>query len=601
LLSLLKVGLKRGHCVAMVEAKEQTNRSDFAAQLSELCRESLISVFVFSIVTNLLSLTPIFYMMNVFGKAVATSSLETLGALATVAAFSYIILALMEWTRSKVLVFVATRLDKAIAPTLYDACFSSESGGLSTRLGNTPLTDLNNFRQFVCSNNAMVFFDLPWLPLFLFLMLLFHPVLAVVAVICMVFMFVLAILNQRATTSSLKESNRAASAIRNGLSLELRNAEVATAMGMVSRFKHRWRRSQDAMLALQEKASSSSAAYSAVMKVMGLVMQGIAITIGAVLVMRQELAPASMIGAALLLGKSLAPITQAVGSWRAYVEAYGQYLRLRDGIASYPLATDAMPLPAIKGEIEVTDLVLAPPGSEKPTIRGVSFKLSAGTTTMIVGASAAGKSTLVRAILGLWPAAEGEVRIDGADATHYNRDELGPQIGYLPQAVELFDGTIAENIARFGVISSDDVIRAAVDAGIHEMILALPEGYDTKITGARGLLSPGQRQRVGLARALYKTPALIVLDEPNSNLDEAGDLALHSAISNLRKSGSSLIVVSHKQSILPLADKLIVMSEGKIALQGPTAEVVDRMKEQQRIKSISSVPGDGKNQQSSAG
>ena len=551
------------------------------------CAKSFWSVFIFSFITNLLSLTPIFYMMNVFGKAVVTSSLPTLYSLAAVTVFAYVLLGLIEWIRSKVLVFVATRLDKLLSPYLFDLSFALESGSAQSIKGNSQvMSDLNNFRQFVSSNNAMVFFDLPWLPVFIGLMLLFHPVLAVVAIICMTLMFIVAVFNQRATSENLMNSNLAAATIRQSLQRSLKNAEVATSMGMVTPMKASWRSQQDDMLVMQEAASSASAAYGAFMKVLGMAVQGVAITVGAVLVMQQALAPAAMIGAALLLGKALAPITQAVGSWRAYVEGYGQYSRLKDALSSYSLTSQKMSLPPIIGEVVVTDLVLVPPGAEKPTITGVSFALEAGTTTMIVGPSAAGKSTLLRALLGIWPAASGEVRIDGTDAFTFDRDKLGPQLGYLPQDIELFDGTVAQNIARFGEIDAAGVVAAAKTAGIHEMILNLPNGYDSWISGSKGLLSPGQRQRVGLARALYGDPRLIILDEPNSNLDEAGELALHSALSTMKTKKATVVVVSHKHTLLPLVDTVIVMSEGKIAMQGPTVAVVERLKSKSKVTSI---------------
>ena len=550
-----------------------------------LCKRSFMAVFVFSFFANMLMLTPMFYMINVFDKAVGTGSFPTLISLAIIAGFLYVIMALMEWSRSRVLVFVGSRLDHVLAPRIYDLCFTSEAGVIGVKgMGAQPLSDLNNLRQFLAGSTLTAIFDLPWLPVYLVVMVLFHPVLALVSLICMVIMFALALANQRATTERLQDANSGAGLISQQTQRNLRNAEVAAAMGMTSALTAIWRGQQNDVLSLQEEASNAAGGYAAAIKTLSVAMQSAAITTGAVLAMQQAISPGVMIGAALLIGRSLSPIQAAVMGWRGLVDAQQQYSRLNQLLEAFPPSEERMTLPPIQGQISAQKVVVVPPGSKQPTLADINFSIPAGATVMVLGASAAGKSTLVRTILGIWPTAQGAMRIDGADAAKYDRDELGPQIGYLPQDIELFDGTVAENIGRFAEVDAEAIVQAANDAAIHEMILALPDGYDTVITAQKGLLSPGQRQRIALARAIYKRPKLVVLDEPNSNLDEIGEQALNNAIKILKAAGSTLVLVSHRQTALPLVDYLIIMEAGRIKEQGSRSDVLSRFKKAQEAQ-----------------
>ena len=545
-----------------------------------LCKRSFVAVFVFSFFANMLMLTPMFYMINVFDKAFGTGSFPTLISLAVIAGFLYVIMALMEWSRSRVLVFVASRLDHLLAPRIYELCFSAEAGVIKAKnMGDQPLLHVNSLRQFLAGGTMLALFDLPWLPVYLVVMVLFHPALAFVSLACMAIMFTVALANQRATTQRLQDANNGAGRISQQTQRNLRNAEVAAAMGMTSALTGIWRGQQNDVLSAQEDASNAAGGYSAAIKTLSVAMQSAAITTGAVLAMQQAISPGVMIGAALLIGRSLSPIQQAVSGWGGLVEARQQYVRLNELLEAFPPSEERMTLPSIQGQLSANKVFVVPPGSKQPTLLDINFSIPAGATVMILGASAAGKSTLLRTILGLWPTAQGAMRIDGAEATKYDRDQLGPQIGYLPQDIELFDGTVAANIGRFAEQDAEAVVQAANDAAVHEMILALPEGYDTVIAAQKGLLSPGQRQRIALARALYKRPKLVVLDEPNSNLDEIGEQALNNAIKILKAAGSTVVLVSHRQTALSLADYLIVMEAGRIKEQGTTAEVVARVKQ----------------------
>lgn len=552
------------------------------AEALAICRKSFLSVGVFSFFINILMLTPMFYMINVFDKAVATNSIPTLISLVVIALFLYLVMGLLEWVRSTVLVHVGARLDVILAPRIYELCFSSASG--TGNIGAQPLSDLNGLRQFLASPTAAVVFDLPWVPLFMVLMYLFHPTLAIVAAVCIMIMTIVAYLNQRNTTTGLAEANEKATDISMQTQRNIRNAEVAAAMGMMAPLTKRWRAQQDEMLQVQSSTSATASGYSAMIKTLAMVMQSAAITTGALLAMAQEISPGVIIGAALLLGKTIQPIQQAVTSWKSFVDARDQYVRLNKLLGENPLADKKMSLPAVQGLVTAREVVVVPPGAQKPTLTGISFNLSPGSTTMILGPSAAGKSSLVRAILGLWPTLQGEIRIDGSESKYFDRSELGPQIGYLPQDIELFDGSVAENIARFTEVDADLVVQAAKDAGVHEIILALPQGYDTVISGSRGLLSPGQRQRIALARALYARPKLLVLDEPNSNLDDQGEQALNTAIATMKAHGSTIIIVSHRQSALGLADYILLMAAGRITEQGPRDEVISRARNAQQAR-----------------
>ena len=548
-----------------------------------MCRKSFIAAAIYSFGINILMLTPIFYMINVFDKAVGTGSLPTLFSLIVIALFLYFVMGLLEWTRSRVMIRIGSRLDKLLAARLYALCFEAHSGQVNIgNVGSQPLTDLNGLRQFLAGPLVVALFDLPWIPLFLLIMFFFHPALAAVALVCMVVMAAIAVANQRSTTSGLEDANTAASKIALATQKNLRNAEVAWSMGMLKPLMVRWRANQDEMLKIQSDTSDVASGYSALIKVLAVAIQSAAITTGAILAMAQEISPGVVIGAALLLGKTLQPIQVAVAGWKDLVAARAQYTRLDSLLKEFPLPGDKMLLPPITGRITAKNVEVTPPGAKVPNLTDVNFNIQPGTVTMIVGPSAAGKSSLLRAILGLWPTTRGEMRIDGAEASKYDRSEIGGQIGYLPQDIELFDGTVAENIARFGEIDPDAVVKAARDAGVHDMILALPEGYDTVIVGQQGLISPGQRQRIALARAVYGRPSLLLLDEPNSNLDDAGEQALNEAILALKNAGSTIVLVSHRQGALPLVDYLIFVQEGRISDQGTKAEIVERTKLQQQ-------------------
>lgn len=537
------------------------------------CKGSFMSVGFFSMFVNLLMLVPPMYMLQVYDRVITTQSADTLLMLTLVVIFLFMIMGGLELVRSRILVRVGNRLDTTINERLYSAMFRRSlvaQGGSSAQ----PLSDLTSLRQFLTGNSLFAFFDAPWVPIYIGVMFLFHPWLGVFAIAAGIILVALAIANEKATKGLLAEANSEHIQAQNLANSNLRNAEVLHAMGMLPGIMGRWSARHHEFLSKQSQASDRAGALTNTSKVLRLLFQSLILGLGALLVLQGEMSPGMMIAGSILMGRALAPIDQMIGGWKGFVGARGAYGRLNELLAQIPEEQRKMSLPAPQGHVSLDGVAAAPPGSRMATIRGINFSVAKGEHIGIIGPSAAGKSTLARVLLGIWPSQVGDVRLDGGVITQYNRDEIGPYIGYLPQDIELFDGTVSENIARFRDIDPRKVVAAAKKAGVHEMILELPNGYDTVISSTSGALSGGQRQRVGLARALYGNPVLVVLDEPNANLDEAGEKALAHAIAQLKQEGSTLFVISHRTSVLKSMDKLLVMKEGQVSMFGPRDQVL---------------------------
>lgn len=559
--------------------------------LKATCRQSLIAAAVFSGIANLLMLVPAFFMLSVYDKAIGANSLPTLAVLSLITLFMFFGLAAMEVLRSRMLVAIGRKIDNVVGPLVYEATFQNGLRAGSANASTQPLIDFGALRQFVSGNGAITVFDTPWIPIYLVVMFLFHPVLGWLGVGAALSMFILAIMNQKVTGERLQKANALARENLNLTAGAIANAEAAAVMGMLPAIQKTWASRQDVVLEEQEVASNWAGFFSGVTKTFRLAIQSAAIAVGALLVLQQEISPGMLIAGSILVGRALQPIELAVNSWRGFVDAKGQYQRLKTLFEATDWRADRLPLPRLQGGVTANQATIVPPGTKIPAIRDSTFNITPGTTCVVIGPSGAGKSTLIRGILGLWPTSSGDIRIDGAESSHYNRDELGPQIGYLPQAIELFDGSVSANIARQGELDSERVLTAASDAGIHEFILSLPNAYDTELGRQSGvMLSPGQKQRIALARALYSRPTLVVLDEPNSNLDKAGEMALNQAIATLRDAGSTVIIVSHREGALSLADQLIVVSSGSVVDSGPSAEVMTRLRQQIAASQTESQP-----------
>jgi len=545
------------------------------------CKGSFISVGFFSFFVNALMLVPSFYMLQVYGRVVTSGSISTLVMLTIIMTVLMVTMGALEWTRSRIMVRISTKLDVLLSRDVYRASFKRalDSGGMDASA--QPLNDLTGLRQFLTGNGLFAFFDTPWLPVYIGVMFLFHPWYGWVAVASAVVLLCLAVANEKLTGKSIAEANKQNIAANLYTAKNLRNAEVIESMGMLPTLMGRWGLRQKKVLQLQSEASDKGGMITSMSKTFRMLVQSLILGLGAYLAVKQEITPGLMIAGSILLGRALAPIDLMIGSWKSFISARSQYSRLNEILDLQQAEPQRMSLPVPEGHVLVENLVVSAPGSNVPILKSISFGVPAGAVVGIIGPSASGKSTLARALLGVWAPQHGVVRLDGADINNWDKGELGPHVGYLPQDIELFEGSISENIARFGDIDPEQVILAARTAGVHEMILQLPKGYDTVI-GSDGVnLSGGQRQRVGLARALYGRPRLIILDEPNSNLDEVGERALAQAIQQLKATGATIFVITHRTSILAQLDRLLVMTAGTIALYGPCDKVMAELNKQQ--------------------
>lgn len=540
------------------------------------CRHAFQSAAIFSLFINLLMLFPSIYMMQVYDRVLGSNSTSTLLMLTLLAILLFAMMGALEWIRSQILIRVSARFDLLLNERLYRVLFRQSllSGGKSS---TQPLSDLLVLRQFLTGNGLFAFFDAPWLPVYIGLLFLFHFSFGVTAIISSILLILLAIWNERATHDDLDQANKVSVESSNITARNLRNAEVVHALGMLPDLMSRWKEKQHKLIMLQANASEKAGLIAALSKTYRLTIQSLVLGLGAWLAIDKQISPGLMIGGSILLGRALAPIDLMIGSWKQFLSARTAYERLNTLLAQFPAELDHMPLPAPKGSLLVEQAVVAPPGSKTAVLKGLNFRIEAGTFVALIGASASGKSTLARALLGIWPAAGGAIRLDGADVVQLDRGLVGSYIGYLPQDVELFDGTIADNIARFGELDANKVVAAAQAAGVHDMILHLPQGYDTEIGSTGGALSAGQRQRVGLARALYGDPVLVVLDEPNSNLDDQGEQALAVSLATLKQRGCTIIVITHRVGILGLVDRIMVLNEGLLVLDGPRDEVLAKL------------------------
>ncbi len=530
---------------------------------------------LFSLFASLLVLAPSGYMLEVYDRVVNSRSHMTLAMLTLLVLFAYVVMELLEWARSEVMHDAGITLDKRMSGRVFSAIFEAN---LKRLPGGTaqPMNDFRTVRDFLHSPVLMALMEAPVALLFLLLIFAISPVLGWAAVVAAIVQTFVGWLNERSTQPPLMAANRSAMAAQQYADGTLRNAQVIESMGMLRDIHQRWMKKQREFLGLQATASDHAGFYQAVSKFWQNTVSSMLLGLGAWLLLRNQLngGAAYMIVGSILGGRVLAPLIQIVSQWQNVVNVRGAYERLDNLLTQVPAREAGMPLPAPQGKLLVEGLVAGAPGNPAPILKGVSFALQPGEVLAVVGPSASGKTTLARMLVGLWPAVNGKVRLDGADVHTWNKTELGPHLGYLPQGVELFDGSVADNIARFGEMDPSKVEAAARAVGLHEFILALPKGYENPVGREGAMLSGGQRQRIGLARAIYGNPAFVVLDEPNSSLDEQGDAALASAIAHLKSRGTTFVVMTHRTSVLGVADKMLVLNEGQTQLFGPRDEVL---------------------------
>jgi len=529
----------------------------------------------FSLVINVLMLAPALFMLQVFDRVVSSRSTETLVMLFVLTLFALLCMAYLDAIRARLLARAAIRLEKVLGPRIL-ASMLRQSAHANRTLSLHGLRDVNALRAFLTGPGIIAIFDAPWVPLFIALIYVFHPLLGTVALGGALLLLALTVLNEKLSRRSLEAMQTDARAAGRFVDQSLGNAEVVGALGMVGNVTQDWREKSDKVLQSQYEANQIGSFLSSTTRFLRQMLQVVMLAAGAWLTIEQHATTGVMIAATIILGRALAPVEALIAGWKSLVEARGAYDRLATVIASESGAPDPMDLPPPKGALAVDNLVFGFRGQDLPIIRRVSFELAPGTSLAIVGPSAAGKSTLARLLVGVWHPNSGAVRLDGADIRSWPRERLGPYIGYLPQNVEIFGGTVSQNIARMGAVDSEEVIKAATRANAHEMILALPQGYDTPVGEGGTLLSAGQRQRLALARALYGNPSLVVLDEPNSNLDTVGEAALADAMRQLKAAGATLVVITHRLPLLSVVDKVMVLLHGAVEKFGTLADVLPR-------------------------
>ena len=556
-----------------------TIKSDLEEAL-KLCKSAFLSAAGFSLLINFLMIAPSIYMLQVYDRVVSTGNKSTLLMLTLIVIVLFITMAALEWVRSQILVKVSGRLEMLLNKRLFNIAFKQSLYSGGQRATTQPLDDLTGLRQFLTGNGLFAFFDAPWMPVYLGMLFLFHPWYGWFSVVTAILLCIVAAVTERSTTHILSEANNISMATRGALGRNLRNAEVIESMGMLDRIRLRWMVGSIKVLELQAVASSRAGLLTALSKVIRISSQSLILGLGAYLVIEREISPGLMIAGSILMGRALAPIDLIIASWKGFISARDQYQRLNDLLRQIPADKDHMLLPAPEGRIQFENAVVVPPGSKLPVLKGINLAIEKGDIVGVIGASGAGKSTLARAMLGIWPTSNGAIRLDGAEIFNWDREHLGGFVGYLPQDIELFEGTISENIARFGDMNPEQVVAAAKMADVHELILRLPEGYDTVIGASGGNLSGGQRQRIGLARALYGDPVLVVLDEPNSNLDDQGEAALEKALIQLKQKRTTVLIITHRNNVLSKVDKLLILNEGVLAVYGPRDQVIAHLQKQ---------------------
>lgn len=535
----------------------------------------VMAVAVFSVAVNLLNLTGPLFMMQVYDRVLGSRSVPTLAALFALVAFLFAMMGLIDLARGRVMARVAMRFQDRLESRVFQAALAEGAATGQAHAAQGGLRDLEAVRQLMASPVLMALFDLPWAPVFLAGLYLFHPVLGVVATIGGLLLVITTWLNQSLTRRPLQDAMIAGQTADRAADLYRDEGELIGALGMRQATFLRWRGSRERMADATMRGTDRGSTFSVFSRTFRLFLQSALLAAGAWLVLRNEVTPGAMIASSILMGRALAPVEQIVGGWQAVQRAQDGWTRLGNLLSRRPPQPQRTPLPRPVAQLEVANLSVIPPGQSAPTLRGVSFSLGTGQALGVIGPSGAGKSTLARALIGAWPPAGGSIRLDGATLEQYDPDVLGRLIGYLPQQVTLFDGTIAENIARLSPRPDPDaVVRAATAAAAHRMILDLPQGYDTPLSQAGARLSGGQIQRVGLARALYEDPVLFVLDEPNSNLDNEGSEALNLAIRAIKARGGAVIIMAHRPAAIAECELLLVMEQGMRRAFGPRDEVL---------------------------
>ncbi len=564
-----------------------------AKHVLRACTKSFAAIGAFSLFINLLMLSVPLYTLQLFDRVLTSQNVETLILLSIAVGLALLLLGFLEVMRSRVMVRVSIWIDRVLGPELL-ACGIRNAPLINHKDSLQTLRDLSVLRGFVSGSGIFHLFDSPWVPIYVAVIFTMHTMLGVIALIGALLLGALAWINELATRKTLSDASRLAIKVQNNAESHARNAEVIEAMGMLPRLVEQWRKQSSFVLSLQSVASDRAGMLAGLTKMLRFAIQVTIMGVGVALAIRQEITPGVMIAASIILGRALAPVEQMIGTWKGFVAAREAYKRIHLRLSLPRIDRGDMQLPTPEGRINAERVTFIPPGSELPALQGVNFSLEPGEILGVIGPSAAGKSSLARLLVGVWEPRLGNIRLDGADIYQWERENFGRHVGYVPQDVELFAGTVKQNIARMDPDPADAaVIEAAQLAESHNMILRLPQGYDTQIGEGGQSLSAGQRQRVALARALYGDIKLLVLDEPNANLDTAGDRALMNAMRHAKERVITTIIIAHRPSILAEVDKLLVLNEGKVALFGPRAEVMAKLNNSGKVTQLPSKTAHG--------
>jgi ATP-binding cassette, subfamily C, bacterial exporter for protease/lipase len=572
--------VQRSRPLQLAHMKKLLTEKNELQQVLATFKRTFVTIGVFSAITNMLMLVPSIYMLQVYDRVLASRNEVTLLMLTLLMLGAYLFMSVLELIRSFVLVRVGAKFDMQLNKRVYSAAFEQNLKRAGGNAGQS-LSDLTNVRQFLTGNALFAFMDAPWFPVYLAVIFFFDPWLGLFALGGTIVLVALAYINEKVSKRPLAEANMMAIQSGTLATNNLRNAEVIESMGMLPNLMRRWFALHGQFLRLQAEASQKAGTVGAITKFVQVSLQSLVLGMGALLVLENKITPGMMIAASILVGRALAPVQQVIGVWKSWSSTRSSWERLVKLLEENPARSAGMPLPKPKplGNLDIEGVTAAPPGVKKPVLNNVSFALAPGDVLGVIGPSGSGKSTLARLLVGVWPALVGKVRLDGADIYNWNKGELGPNLGYLPQDIELFGGTVADNIARFGEVDSEKVVQAAKRAGVHDMILQLPQGYDTVLGDGGAGLSGGQKQRLGLARAMYGDPSVIVLDEPNSNLDDLGEQALLQAVVDLRNRGKTIVLITHRTSAIGVTNKLLLLQNGQVSAFGPTSAVMQALQE----------------------
>jgi ATP-binding cassette subfamily C exporter for protease/lipase len=546
----------------MIKLVQFLQRSELG-QLVWQARKEFMWVGIFSCVYNLLLITPTLYMLQVFDRVMLSRSEVTLIALTLLVLVGLMLSSFADWIRTQVLVRTTLRFDQQLNTRILKACFDSRRKGTEEK-ALMVFNDLTSMRQLISGQSFFTIFDIPWTPVYLAVLFMMHPVLGWTGLVFMVLFGILAYLSNKWTEAPFEQAMEAAQVANTYVGAKLKNSEIVESLGMLSNLRTRWLRLYLGYLKIHTHSQENMHKVQMLSKLVRQCQQSVVLSVGAYLVIQGELSSGAMVASNMLMSNALRPIDMLVSSWKMFMQAKTAYLRVEKMLAENPLQANPSQPSDLKGPMQWHNLGTTVPGRAEPILQGLNAEFKEGQVIAIAGHSGAGKSTLLRCILGISQGVMGQVRLNGQDMTHMQREALGGQVGYMPQDIELMDGSIADNIARFGEVNSEAVIEAAQKVGIHQMILRMPKGYDTAIGEAGGFLSGGQRQRLALARAIYGNPQLLVLDEPNANMDEQGTTALVTTLNLMKSTGALIFMVAHDRNLLATADRLVVLAKGKM-------------------------------------